>query len=186
MRKDNRSLEYVSGKLEEIYPSITDIYYNQEEDYNIDLQVSAATSTGVTEVKSISTKYGPLSGDYWVTGSTTNNNWRWCVSGTQESIAEDTTPYPEEMKGKRLIMLNEYKYNKLNRVKGGLVYLAQDGLLIFSNRQLNTALAGKGWLLCRKTKEFGDRRREWEHKVLLDMTKGTYHQIDDVPLDLLK
>lgn len=197
MRQDYDRLKYVSGKLREIYPQIQDIYFSENEDFGIDLSISATTHTGCTEVKSLSHKFGAITGDYFTYSATTDpTKWRWCKTGrTQEDIEEDETPYPIELKDKRVVILNATdkwgntnngKLGKLLRTNAGLIYLAQDGILSFSPRQLKDAIITYGYLKCRHTKEIPNSREcHWELKVLLDIDRGKYIPLDDVPQDLL-
>lgn len=107
---------------------------------------------------------------------------------------------PEELSDKYCYMLNASTtgyYNGLelcpNRCKFTqvfghnntiLVYLAQDGMIIWTNKQLKEAFLGYMWLWCPHTQDFDNNEYGFELKALFDMSKGTYIKCD-VPKEVL-
>lgn len=64
--------------------------------------------------------------------------------------------------------------------KTGLVYIAQDGLIIFNFQQLQQAFLGYAWFLNKShTKEYNPiYDPHYELKALIDLDKGSYYKIN--------
>ena len=67
------------------------------------------------------------------------------------------------------------KWKKLLNAKACLVFIAPDGMLLFSPKTLKEAFVGYADYLVKHTTEFGKKgSRHWEKKAVLNLEKGRY------------
>lgn len=195
-RIDYGRLKLITSVINDTYDSYY-AYFNPVEDYGADFPIyNEKTGNEVLmEAKTISSSYGSITDNsYWSTKSARGDKWRWCTSAsTQEEFWADETPSPD-FGDKPLQMLNaadkygrkeNAKLTKLLRDGCGLVYLAEDGLLLFSPKQLKDAIVGYGWVYLAHTKELNDTSKKFEYKALIDMSKGKFIPVNNVPKELL-
>lgn len=196
IRKDYEVLRLsccvVNNTFNNIYAS-----FNPYEDFKADLSLFNSDNEKCIgmEVKSISTSYGSIkNNDYWSTKSARGSKWRWCSSAsTEEEFWNDETPAPD-LGDKPIQLLNatdkngnreNAKLTKLLKDGCGLIYVAEDGLLLFSPKRLKEAIVGYGWVYLEHTKRLGDKSKRFEQKALIDMSKGYFIPVNNVPKELL-
>lgn len=198
MRTDYDRLNFKKNALLEngIY---TSVWFSPEEDYLAgDLHCNIGCYHESLESKSISESYGRIMDNpYWSTVSARNSSWRWCESATtDEEFFNDRTPAPDFLKEPIPIQMinaaNKYgdtencKLAEMLKNNIGLAYLALDGILLFTPEQFRKSILGYGWVYLSHTKEFGDKSKRFEKKALIDMSKGIFIPLNNVPKSLLK
>lgn len=195
LRKDYDRLKYVERILNDNYEWLQ-THVNEEEDYETDIQCTTSALTFGFEVKTISSSYGGLvDNDYWTTKSARGDKWRWCTSAsTQEEFWADRTPSPD-FGDTPIQMLNAYdkygrrkgaKLTKLLDNRDGLIYLAKDGMLIFSPKALREAIIGYGWVYLPHHKELNDKSCKFEYKALIDLSRGRFLPLNNIPKELIE
>lgn len=109
------------------------------------------------------------------------------------AVVDDSIP--EELKNKHIYILNaEDKCHRIHNSKAfkvlnsnaSLVYVASDGLILFSPSTLRKAILGYAWFQNKShTEEYNKELKPvWELKMLIDLEKGAYHKVD-IPQYLL-
>lgn len=168
------------------------------EDYKADVSIfnpATCSSTGM-EVKGISTKKGSIQNNpYWGTTACRTDEWRWCESATtQEEFWADTTPAPD-LGDTPVWIINatdkfgnreNAKLSKMLKEGQGLIYLAEDGLLLFSPKKFKEAIIGFGWQYLTHTEKFSDKSKRFEQKAIIDLSKGTFIPWNNIPKEILK
>lgn len=213
-KKDYNSIAYAMGTLKDTYTAMTDYKISIIEDFGADSEFSATTSNGINgylaEVKTI--RKTPISDDHWraenyrmlrwcdtpSSSITPDNLEEWTATMTEEEMDNDSTPIPDNIKGKRIYYLNATAWDNTTAnaksrklfSKGNyyLIYLGRDGLLIFNPKQLRKAFLGYAWNKVTHTEDIkgGDKKKRWELKTMLDMDKGTFISKPTPPELLIK
>lgn len=171
---------WVSSALCDYVPSIIAAQARMNEDYSIgDVDMSAVTISNPSgysyfplEVKSIKGGYGFKEDgqwrDYFIQDIYGKLRFRdeSIASGTPVYFVNGTDKYGDFSKG---------KFTKLLANHACLVFIAADGLVLFSPKSMQEAFLGYAAYKVRHTTEFGkDYERVWETKAVLDLTKGLF------------
>lgn len=79
------------------------------------------------------------------------------------------------------------KWHYMQRYKTGLTIVAEDGIVMFSHKQLKEAFVGYSWYYQPSHTEFYHKKYQpsWELKSIIDLTKGTYYP-HNINKDLFK
>jgi hypothetical protein len=169
--------KYVAQQLKENYEWIINATADCTENFGIDdIMFSAGTEEnyiGVPcEVKSIKGGWQLKYDDDW-------NNYFTC--GIYNKLTFHKEP-PTVGTPIYFINATDYrgdyskgKYQKLLENHACLVYIAPDGMIIFSPKELKNAFVGYADYFVRHTTEYGkNNKRLWETKAVLDLSQGTY------------
>lgn len=176
MKIDCSANQYVADKLKE-YDWVINATADCEENYWIDdVMFSAGTEENYIgipmEVKTLKGgwqfKYDDEWNPYFTCDIYNKLTWKSTVPevGTPIYFVNATDAYGNFKKG---------KFGKLLDNHACLSFLAPDGILIYDHRALTEAFCGYADYLVRHTTEFGNnKRRLWETKAILDLSKATY------------
>lgn len=195
-RVDYEVLEFVCQKVNEYVAEYECgiSMKGEEEDYGLDLLFTGITEADKYyeteyEVKTMRGRYNDREFLTKIAGR--NRSCRYCYSArTYEDFDRDKTPMPEEFKGGKPIMMinstDKYgnltgKWHKLEEVKGGLIFVKEGEILIFTQEALKKAFLGFVWIKCSHTTDFGDRGRHWERKAAIDIDKWSARIKCEVP-----
>lgn len=188
-RSDNEVLNFLSNwELKHFSPCFKQVAYSEVEDYNLD--ITCITHSGETlfqEVKSsrkqpikINDEFNPY---YRIDG--TGGLFRNFLF--KENKCSESGEIPEHMLGKyayiisastwfkRTELCDDSKWMKLySKDNTMFVLVAEDGVLIFNNKDLKDAFLGYGLMYCPHTNDFNNRNCNYELKALLDISKAKY------------
>ena len=154
MRKDKHTIEKVGGIIKELYGIETGMTPN--EDFLTDLQLYTSAGTKQIEVKS--KRY------------------------EKAFITSSVTITEEELGDGNIIFLNKTAFkgkSKWDKIENG----TYDGLAVydhtnntmylFSLSDIQKAKKGECRMCQTHTKEFSDKRKTWEDKIIIDLNKAT-------------
>lgn len=159
--------KYVASALISAYPWVTNAIAPSEEDYTVgDVLFSAMTDCGVIgyqlENKSILGGYQLKYNGQWNT---------YFTSDIYDKLHFESLPPAE---GTPIYFINDSKWNRLLDAHACLCFLAPDGMLLFSHKELKEAFLCFADYYVSKTTQFGNKKRGWERKAVLSLEKGTY------------
>ena len=107
---------------------------------------------------------------------------------------------PAEFKDKYVYVLNASSINRWNgnveimpynckayqmfkEPNSCLIYIAEDGYLIWNPKQLREAFLGYVWMYCKHTNDFQNQDKSYELKAMFDMSKAKFIKTD-VPKEI--
>lgn len=167
LRVECETNKYVASVLIDIYPWVINAIAPSEEDFTVgDVLFSAMTDCGVVgyqlENKSI---LGGYQLKY-------NGQWNsYFTSDIYDKLKFESLPPAE---GTPIYFINDTKWNRLLDAHACLCFLAPDGILIFSHKELKEAFLCFADYYVKKTTQFGNRHMSWERKAVLNLNGGTY------------
>lgn len=169
----------------------------EEEDYGLDLNCTGYTDSGrffhiLYEVKTIRRKFTE---EYLRTVAGRNAKCRYCDSADTVEELERCSELPEWLTGDTPVHVinstDKYgrptgKWHKLREARGGLIYLKEGELLVFTPKGLREAFLGYLWIKCGHTTDFEDNEVTWERKAAIDLAKYSYKIKCEVPRKFLE
>ena len=177
-KPDYEANRYIASVLVIIYPWITNATAPCEEDYSVgDVVFSAMTDEGLVEHQLESKR---IMGLYQLKYS---GQWNtYFTADIYDKLKFQTLP-PEE--GTPIYFVNESKWNRLLDAHACLCFLAPDGMILFSHKELKEAFLCYADYYVSRTTQFGDKKKSWEKKAVLNLSKGAYVPLNP-PLELFK
>lgn len=182
-RVDYEVLKFVCQKLNEFNAEYECgfLIKGEEEDYGLDLLFTGITEEGSRfereyEVKTMRGRFNDR--DYLTKVAGRNSKCRYCNSGrTFEEI--DSCRECPDFGNVPIMMINSTdkygrpngKWHKLEEVKGGLIFVKEGEILVFTQKALKKAFLRFIWIECEHTTDFSDRSKNLERKAAIDIDK---------------
>lgn len=181
-RTDKDTLGFISTDLKTRYSWISDVSYDEIEDYKIDLTLDTSYGSFPAEVKT--------SRSHDIKDAEGNWNPYYSTSRMDGILRYSLTEIPESMKGKHVYMINastkgerafdpRCKYCQLMSNNAILIYITRGGYLVWDPNALRRSLLGFIWVRCYHTEDFRlDNKQDKELKALFCFEDATYIKTD--------
>lgn len=189
-RTDSDVLGFISQDLKNRYDWISDVSYNEFEDYKMDLTISTFEwGDFKAEVKtSRSHSIKDDSGDW---------NSYYSTESKDGILRYSIDEIPESMKGKHVYMINasskgekmfdpRCKYEQMMRNKAALIYITKGGYLVWDYNRLAKSLIGFTWVKCFHTEDFKENYNKDRELKALFAFEGAAYIKTDIPDWILK
>lgn len=173
---DCEANKYVASALVSVYSWIINATASCEEDYSVGDVVFSAVTDGVLTSYDLENKR--IMGGWQLKYS---GQWNtYFTADIYDKLKFQTLP-PEE--GTPIYFINDSKWNRLLDAHACLCFLAPDGILLFSHKELKEAFLCYADYYVKHTTQFGNRTMSWEKKAVLNLSKGAYVPLNP-PMEL--
>lgn len=189
-RTDSDVLGFISDDLKKRYDWISDVSYNDYEDYKMDLTISTVEwGDFKAEVKtSRSHSIKNDSGDW---------NTYYSTDSKDGILRYSLDEIPDSMKGKHVYMINasskgekmfdsKCKYEQMMKNRAALIYITKGGYLVWDWTRLNKSLIGFTWVKCFHTEDFKENYNKDRELKALFAFEGAAYIKTDIPDWILK
>lgn len=164
---DCEANRYVASALVYVYTWVTNATADCEEDFSVADVVFSAMTDGELSQHLLENKR--IMGGYQLKYDGKWNNY--FTSDIYDKLKFHTLS-PEE--GTPIYFVNDTKWDRLLDAHACLCFLAPDGMLLFSQKELKEAFLGYADYFVSHTTQFSNKKRRWERKAILDLSKGSY------------
>lgn len=179
IRTDKEVLGYISQDLKDRYSWISDVSYNDFEDYQLDLTLDTDFGKYKAEVKTSRNHEIMMGSEFNPYFSTSNPLGILRYTEIPKDLAKDKHVYminaSSRISGRAILLDPKCKYCEIQNNRAALIYISRGGYLVWDYEALNKSFLGFVRTKCYHTEDFRkDNTQEEEIKALYAFEGARY------------